>query len=175
MKTYHGTLFALASLTSSLFDSCSSARVRRNRDEKDLAPELNKNHPHVYRRQLNDILKYTVGFYEDTPSNEILSFQTEFEEFIVANLPHFDVVQLEIPTALTEDVILDIRAKTYVEVVENVLTLRSHDKHRDDIHWNKARIGAVQTQHTGTGSQQFYGSGYGAYIYIIDSGVDDHL
>eukprot|EP00121_Abeoforma_whisleri_P016691 Awhi_evm1s15304 len=157
-------------LSFSLLDSSFGLRARRRRDVDDLAPEVNKNHPQVYRRNANDLSKYTVCFYEDTPLHEISEFQNEFEEFIVKRLPNFDLVHVEIPTALSEDVILDIRAETFVEVVENVLTLSSHD-----IHWNKARVGAINFYDIGSGDQEFYGRGFGAYIYVIDSGIDDHL
>eukprot|EP00121_Abeoforma_whisleri_P015528 Awhi_evm1s14302 len=163
-------LITLSFFFFSLLDNSFGTRVKRNRDENGLAPELHKDHPNVHRREYNGFSKYTVCFYQDASLSEISKFHSEFDEFIVARLPNFNLVQLEVPVILSEDVILDIRAQQVVAVVENVLTLTSHD-----IHWNKARTGAIHFNDIGSGNQKFYGSGFDAYIYVIDSGVDDHL
>eukprot|EP00121_Abeoforma_whisleri_P005234 Awhi_evm1s4736 len=142
-----------------------SIHSRRSRDEHGLAPEINGNHPHRMRSS-EDSLKYAVGFryFEEDG----------FSEFIVQKIENFDLVHVEIPISMAEDVLVDIRSKSYVEGVENILKLHSHN-----IYWNKARVGLrthSEFMIKGNSNQrEIIGIGHDVYIYVIDSGVDDHV
>eukprot|EP00121_Abeoforma_whisleri_P008626 Awhi_evm1s7919 len=154
-------LVILCLFASTLSEPTSTQRYRRGKDG--LAPELHRNHPHLSQRSDNH-RKFTVCFHRSISLDEMQEFEAMFNEFIAERLPNFDLVHLEIPNDMVEDVLLDIRSQSFVKVVENVLTLQSHD-----IYWNKARISSKAMPETFSGSQEFYGSGHKADIYIIDS------
>eukprot|EP00121_Abeoforma_whisleri_P010697 Awhi_evm1s9869 len=137
-------------------------RPQRNRGIDELAPELHRDHPH--RQRTDSHVKYAVCFHADTSPDEFEKFESIFNEFIIERLPNFDLVHVEIPLALVEDVTVDIRSQSYVKVIENFLMLHSHD-----IYWNKARGASNTMPDNLSGNQEFYGSGFDADIYIIDT------
>eukprot|EP00121_Abeoforma_whisleri_P014308 Awhi_evm1s13195 len=136
---------------------------QRVRGDDGLAPELHRNHPHRSQRSESH-RKYTVCFNKNTSSNELEAFESVFNEFITERIPNFDLVQVEVPHAMVDEVLLDIRSQTIVSVVENVLTLQSHN-----IYWNKARIASNAMPEKYSGNQEFHGSGFDADIYVIDT------
>eukprot|EP00121_Abeoforma_whisleri_P008882 Awhi_evm1s8159 len=134
-----------------------------------LAPELNKNHPHKHRRNA-DSLKYTICFSNKVSSMDVSDFKTQFSEFIIKDFKHFNIVHVEIPDVTAQDVLLDMRAHEAVEVVENILTT-----FEQNMYWNKARIQTENFSDVTHHSEDFLGMGADTYIFIVDSGVDDHV
>eukprot|EP00121_Abeoforma_whisleri_P009864 Awhi_evm1s9082 len=144
------------------------------RSAGDLADELNKGHQHRHIREKRDgeeenILGYMVNF-EDMSSGEE-DFMEDFGEFVVQNYKEHDLsfMYLEIPESVSEDAIIEIRSKSYVESVEHELQY-----HSKALYWNKGRVGSVTNTGNYVGNTDFEGNGYGTHIYIIDSGIDDH-
>eukprot|EP00121_Abeoforma_whisleri_P010680 Awhi_evm1s9853 len=113
-------------------------RDSRRRASISLAPEINKNHPHASHRRNSDLMKCTVSFFVDAEEAEWEEFKNEFEEFITAELGLLSLVHLELPQALSEDVILEIREKLYVQAIEHSVELR-----QNNFYWNKKLVGAI--------------------------------
>eukprot|EP00121_Abeoforma_whisleri_P002645 Awhi_evm1s2381 len=135
-----------------------------------LAPEINKNHPHASHRRNPDLMKCTVSFFTDAEEVELNEFKNQFEEFITAELSMFSMIHLELPQALSEDIILEIREKLYVQAIEHSVELR-----QNNFYWNKKRVGARDTVEVDVNQKSnFGGNGQATYIYVIDSGIDDH-
>eukprot|EP00121_Abeoforma_whisleri_P013620 Awhi_evm1s12569 len=165
MRFYDSALFFL-SLTTSFLSG--SGRVRLKRGDNELAPELNRDHSKRHRRSVESLL-YAVCF-DGATTQEWNSFQEDYSEFIVKSYPNFEVAHLDIPDSLADSILLDIRSEPFVEAVEHVL-----DLHSSNMYWNKERIAVRDIQNVASGNSEFQGNGYGTYIYIIDSGIDDHL
>eukprot|EP00121_Abeoforma_whisleri_P006086 Awhi_evm1s5527 len=145
-------------------------RESRRRASISLAPEINKNHPHASHRRNPDLLKCTVSFFVDAEENELENFKNEFEEFITAELTIFSLIHLELPQGLSEEIILEIREKAFVQAIEHSVELR-----QNNFYWNKKRIGAKEARDVNMNQKSsFGGDGEGVYIFVIDSGVDDH-
>eukprot|EP00121_Abeoforma_whisleri_P006265 Awhi_evm1s5695 len=145
-------------------------RESRRRASVSLAPEINKDHPHASHRRNPELKKCTVSFFVDTEEAELTEFKNEFEEFITAELGIFSLIHLELPQALSEEIILEIREKSFVQAVEHSVELR-----QNNFYWNKKRIGAKDAKDVNMNQKSsFGGDGEGVYIFVIDSGVDDH-
>eukprot|EP00121_Abeoforma_whisleri_P002692 Awhi_evm1s2422 len=107
MKILLTTCLVALGISNTFGDRLSS----RGLDE--LAPELHRDHPH--RQRTDSHLKYAVCFHTDISLDESEKFESIFNEFIIERLPNFDLVHVEIPLALVEDVIVDIRSQSYVK------------------------------------------------------------
>eukprot|EP00121_Abeoforma_whisleri_P004602 Awhi_evm1s4160 len=126
--------------------------TQRRRDADGLAPELNKDHPHRERTSLHS--SFQVCFHKTTSNSDWEDFDSVFDEFILKRLPNFDVVHLEIPNDLIEDVITEIRSLQYVEAVEHVISLFEHHQ----LYWNIARV--ISRTSNGKSKAQVKGSGF---------------
>eukprot|EP00121_Abeoforma_whisleri_P015058 Awhi_evm1s13883 len=139
------------------------------RPGNDLAFENNKNHRHRYRRS-NNLLGYTVSFEKDTTESMKEDFNSQFQEFVVNEFEGLNFVHLHIPDAISEDVILDIRRKIYVKVIDHETAYKSYA-----LYWNKDRVGVRDQKDIRAGNGDYEGNGFGTYIYVVDSGIDDHI
>eukprot|EP00121_Abeoforma_whisleri_P015650 Awhi_evm1s14404 len=135
---------------------CVNGRIGRVRDVDGLAPELNRDHPH--RQRSADSFQLSVCFVKSISTAEMSDFKEFFDEFVIKRLPGFDIVHIELPNSLAEEVILDIRSKFYVEAVEHPVLIHEH-VNEQDIYWNLARI--TTRAPIATQQQLFEGSGYG--------------
>eukprot|EP00121_Abeoforma_whisleri_P008934 Awhi_evm2s8201 len=136
-----------------------------------LAPEMNANHPQLFKRS-SDTTRYTIKFYNGHHESHFQEFQGEHSEFIIKELPLIDAVHIEIPDAIKEEVIFNIRQKQYVEAVENELTIREHN-----MYWNKDMVNQRTETPLGPNYRngELDGKGRRTKIIIIDSGIDDHV
>eukprot|EP00121_Abeoforma_whisleri_P013328 Awhi_evm2s12294 len=137
-------LFYAAILCASLQCGLGHIHTSRRRDADSLAPELNRDHPHIDRRH-PELLKFTLCFYRDVSESEITNFNLDFFEFVIQEFPSIDAVQVELPGNIAEDILLDMRTKHYVEVVEH--TVMRHEyaikKSNGALYWNLAAIAGV--------------------------------
>eukprot|EP00121_Abeoforma_whisleri_P014764 Awhi_evm1s13617 len=138
------------------------------RSPLELAPEINKGHPHRHRK-FAESLKYSICFYDDALQEELNSFEMQYNEFFVKKSSVFKIVYLEIPDSLAEDVLLDIRTEPFVEAVEHVLYYKENN-----IYWNKERIAVKNLSEVSNDRKLFVGLGNDVDIYVVDSGIDDH-
>eukprot|EP00121_Abeoforma_whisleri_P008509 Awhi_evm3s7813 len=134
-------------------------------------------HPHRVRRSATT-LSLTIGYYKDISPIEKEEFETEFGEFIWKTLPKFNLAFVEIPEIMEEDLISEIRTKSFVRMVEHVvMRYESENKKKKGskdkkMFWNLATV----TNSTSESRQnQVFGTGFRVQIYVIDSGVDDHV
>eukprot|EP00121_Abeoforma_whisleri_P013853 Awhi_evm2s12783 len=168
------------------------------RPVNELAPEINKGatHRHVARRATEEeeahfgfVINFNElrteaakeDFKEEAHFGFVINFnelRTEaakedfkvFEEFISNTFENFSCAYLVIPNSVSEDVISEIRQKTYVASIEHELAYSSRG-----LYWSKGRIGTVDNVDDGyTGNVDYEGNGHGTHIYILDSGIDDH-
>eukprot|EP00121_Abeoforma_whisleri_P012912 Awhi_evm1s11919 len=119
-----------------------AAPERFLRSENELAVEINKGHQnrHIRSRRQDekeDHLGFMVNFNNMTVGQE--DFHSDFGEFIVKNYRDdgLSFVYLQIPESLSEDVILDVRTKSYIQSVEHELTYQPKA-----LYWNKGRVGS---------------------------------
>eukprot|EP00121_Abeoforma_whisleri_P001923 Awhi_evm1s1722 len=139
------------------------------RPENDFSLENNKNHRHRYRRA-NDMLGYSVSFEKDMTENMKKDFREQFQEFVVDEFEGLDFVHLHVPEAISDDVIMDLKQKTYVKVIDHETAYKSYA-----LYWNKDRIGVHEQKDIRAGNGDYEGNGFGVYIYVVDSGIDDHI
>eukprot|EP00121_Abeoforma_whisleri_P000251 Awhi_evm1s226 len=146
------------------------------RSSGELAFELNKGHQHRHVRkrrdgEIEDLLGFMVNFNNFSVGKEDIDFMEVFGEFVVRNYKKNDLafMYLEIPESLSEDVILDIRTKSYIHSVEHELAYHAKSKY-----WHKGRISSIDNAGNYVGNRDFEGNGYGTHIYVLDSGIDDH-
>eukprot|EP00121_Abeoforma_whisleri_P017282 Awhi_evm1s15836 len=139
------------------------------RSSFDLAPETNKNHRLRHRRD-GGILRFSIVFEDKLSKEATEDFQYNFNEFVVKNYNEFNFAHLEIPEAIAEDVVNVMKLKTYISAIDHEVTHTPHG-----LYWNKDRIGVVERQEMKSGNRDFVGNGFGTYIYVVDSGIDDHV
>eukprot|EP00121_Abeoforma_whisleri_P000324 Awhi_evm1s290 len=152
-------LFGLVVFFTTIFNFI-QALERTPRDVNGLAPEFNKNHALRYERS-GDERVYTVLFYEGS-EQEMITFFSEFHEFIRREYRNMRMAHLTIPNHLYEEVILDIRSNPAVDSITHEILIESDG-------WEKTKISA-----SSFASRKFKGDGAGVLIFIIDSGIDDH-
>eukprot|EP00121_Abeoforma_whisleri_P008479 Awhi_evm1s7785 len=165
----------------SLISAAFVSGSRTARDVDGLAPIWNEGHPHIFRRSA-DALRYGIMFFPETQSEQLNEFETDFAEFFVKKYPSFEnFMYLDIPDALSDDVLLDIRQRGYVEVVEHVLTVKHHDVNsgtmnaQDSLYWNKLALSTEDYDKPFNKERgEFLGLGFNSVIYVVDSGIDDH-
>eukprot|EP00121_Abeoforma_whisleri_P009202 Awhi_evm1s8457 len=148
---------------------CLQVHGSYQRRENDFALENNQNHRHRYRRS-NDMLGYSVSFEKDMSDSMKEDFSLQFQEFVVDEFEGLNFVHLHVPEAISDDVILDLKKKTYVKVIDHETAYKSYA-----LYWNKDRIGVHEQKDIRAGNGDFEGNGFGVYIYVVDSGIDDHI
>eukprot|EP00121_Abeoforma_whisleri_P004943 Awhi_evm1s4471 len=111
------------------------------RSDNDLAPEINRGHQHRHMRKRRDDeeedhLGFMVNFDDLSVGEE--DFHEDFGEFVLKNYKEHGLkfMYLEIPESISEDVVLDVRSKSYIHSVEHELSYRPKA-----LYWNKGRVG----------------------------------
>eukprot|EP00121_Abeoforma_whisleri_P009123 Awhi_evm1s8382 len=171
----------------SIFSVLAAARTKVPRDSNNLAPILNSGHRHASRRS-DTSASYGILLHSNAAVTEKKEFETDFGEFLTKKLPKFDAMYVEIPDNIAEEVLLDIRSRSYVEIVETVLKISHHETEKlpemdpkKNLHWNMFAVSGKNLENdkdmvaVPTEAGVFMGQGHRVYVYVIDSGIDDHV
>eukprot|EP00121_Abeoforma_whisleri_P008091 Awhi_evm1s7413 len=123
--------------------SIESGNQRFLRSSNDLAPEINKDHQFRHSRKRRDDEEedhfgFMINFHDMSLGEE--DFLGDFGEFVTKNYAEdgLSFMHLEIPESLAEDVLLELRSKSYVHSVEHELLY-----HSKALYWNKGRVGST--------------------------------
>eukprot|EP00121_Abeoforma_whisleri_P012153 Awhi_evm1s11215 len=156
MKLLNGLLGLAAAAQYNIVVQANVERFLRSAG--DLAHEINKDHEQRHIREKRDgeeenHLGYMVNFQDISVGEE--DFTENFGEFVIRNYKDdgFSFMYLEIPESLSEDAILDIRSKAYVESVEHELQY-----HPRALYWNKGRVSTVDNSGNYVGNLDFEGN-----------------
>eukprot|EP00121_Abeoforma_whisleri_P013971 Awhi_evm1s12890 len=145
------------------------AQGQYQRSENDLALENNQNHRHRYRRA-NNVLGYSVSFEKDMVESMKEDFNSQFQEFVVSEFNGLNFVHLHVPEAISDDVVFDLKRKSYIRAIDHETAYKSYA-----LYWNKDRVGVRDRMDIRAGNGDYEGNGFGVYIYVVDSGIDDHI